>query len=347
MTEATILLAGKYELLELAGEGGMAQVFRGLTHGAAGFSRPVAIKRLRDDLAVDPEIVALFVEEARVVARLAHPNVVQVHDFDVDAHGRYFLVMEWIEGLNLLDWAFAFERADQRTPWPLLCAVVIECLAALTAAHRRVDSAGRSVPIYHRDVTPQNVLLSVGGVVKLTDFGLARSMDRRRMTRPQILKGKVSYMAPELFAGAEPSVQSDLYSLGVLLWETLVGRKLFKGDSPMEVVQAIQAAKVPPLDSARPDVPAALASIVHRALDADPAARFRSAATMARSLANLLRVTPESTAADVIGASVQLARERIEVATTRPAPSAFSMHELEAFSHAPTEQPATSSDPRP
>src|SRR5688572_14822335 len=130
-------LAGKYELLELAGEGGMATVYRAFTRGAAGFRRPVAVKRLLPAISDDPEFVAMFVEEARVVSELQHPNIVQIHDFDRDSDGTYFLVMEWVEGMNLLDWSSAHRRVGMSAPWPLVAAIGIEVLKALTAAHER------------------------------------------------------------------------------------------------------------------------------------------------------------------------------------------------------------------
>ncbi len=298
-------LAGKYELGDLAGEGGMARVYQGITHGAAGFRRPVAVKRLLEPLSDNPEFVAMFVEEARVVSELQHPNIVQIHDFDQDDRGAYFLVMEWIDGLNLLDWCHAYSLRKEKTPWHLMMAVGIEVLKALGAAHDRKDARGAEAPIYHRDVTPQNILMSVTGNVKLSDFGLARAMDRARMTQPQMVKGKLSYLAPELTRGEDPTVQSDLFGVGIVMWEGLVGEKLFRGDTPLEILQSIQAANVPSLSEKREDVPAELHTIVHKALSADPADRYRSTSGMVRDLANVLRVTPESTSAAVIGSSVR------------------------------------------
>jgi serine/threonine-protein kinase len=172
------VLAEKYELIDVAGEGGMATVWRARTRGAAGFARTVAVKRILEGLSDNPEFVAMFVEEARVVADLSHPNVVQIHDFDADDEGNYFLVSEWVEGLTLSAWCIAHESVGWKTPWPLLCGVGIEVLKGLGAAHERRDEEGRPAPVFHRDVTPHNVLLGLNGIVKLTDFGLASAMDR-------------------------------------------------------------------------------------------------------------------------------------------------------------------------
>ena len=311
------LLAGKYELVRLAGEGGMAEVFQGHTHGAEGFRRPVAVKRILDHLSEDEEFLAMFVEEARVTAQLQHPNIVQIHDFDKDEQGCYFLVMEWIDGINLHDWQRALRELEQRSSWPLVTAIGIEVLKALSAAHEHRNDHGERIPVYHRDVTPQNILVGGNGVVKLTDFGLARAMDRGRMTKPQIVKGKLSYLAPELTSGQDPSVQTDLFGVGIVMWETLVGRKLFTGDGPVDVLGAVKRCEVPPLKNERPDAPQELHDLVHKALARDPADRFRSARSMVRAMANLLRMTPESTSARVLAASVRRARDELMVG---PAP---------------------------
>jgi eukaryotic-like serine/threonine-protein kinase len=301
-------LVGKYELREIAGEGGMASVYRARTRGAAGFQRPVAVKRLHPALSDDPEFVTMFVEEARVVSELQHPNIVQIHDFDQDEDGTYFLVMEWVEGLNLLDWSIAHRRAGVDAPWPLVAAVGIEVLKALTAAHEHTNEREDLLPIYHRDVTPQNILLSTAGVVKLTDFGLARAMDRSRITQPEMVKGKISYLAPELTEGADPSPQTDIFGVGVVLWEVLAGDKLFKGENPLQIIRAIRAGDVPLIGERRKDVPDELGAVVATALATDPAARYPTTRAMVRALSNLLRGTPSSTGADVLAQSVREAR---------------------------------------
>jgi serine/threonine-protein kinase len=308
-------LADKYELVELAGLGGMAEVFRAITHGAAGFRRTVAVKRILDHLSANQEFVGMFVEEARVTATLSHPNIASIHDFGQDRDGAFFLVLEWVDGVTLLDWRQAYDRHGEATPWPLVAAIGIEVLKALGAAHENTDDDGFRVPVYHRDVTPQNVMIGVNGVVKLTDFGLARAMDRSRITQPEIVKGKVAYLAPELLQpGSEPTVQTDLFGFGIVLWEALAGRKLFEAASPIDVLLKLRDARVPPLQEIRPDIPRALHDAVHKALAKDPADRHVSARAMVRSLANILRMTPESTSAEVLGRTVRVVRERMRPA---------------------------------
>ncbi len=210
------LLGGKYEVLELAGEGGMAKVYRGQTHGAAGFTRPVAIKRVLAPLSQNPEFLKMFVEEARVVSELDHPNIAQIHDFDRDRSGEYYLVLEWVEGLTLSEWRQGYRAHGNHTPWSLTAAIGIEVLEALHAAHARLDAEGRPAPVFHRDVTPQNVMLSNCGVVKLTDFGLARE---------------------KLFKGEDP-----LTVLGTIRESDTPDLSEFRDDLPQRLLEIIKKA---------------------------------------------------------------------------------------------------------
>ncbi len=291
--ESGRLVHGRYELLELAGDGGMAQVYRAVTRGAAGFQRPVAIKRVHDHLAGNTEFVRMFIEEARVCSELDHGNVVQVHDFGVDGSG-YYLVMEWVDGVHLGQYVRAFQNRGQRVPWPHAASILAQVLQGLSAAHERVDAHGNPVPIIHRDLTPHNIMVSVSGVAKLTDFGLARAMDRARMTNPDIVKGKLSYLAPELVQGRPASVQSDLYAAGIVLWETLTGERLYWADTDAERIRKVREAEVPSLVGFRDDLPQALVSVVDRALCREPEARFESADAMSHALQRVLGTHPVS-----------------------------------------------------
>ena len=300
-------VAGKYELLEPLGEGGMASVWRGVTHGAAGFTRKVAIKRVLPELAKDTKFAALFVEEARVVSDLQHPNIVQIHDFDRDARGQYFIVMEWVEGIDLDGYVRAHLEVREYPPWGFVAAVGIEVLRALWVAHRRVAEDGTLAPVIHRDVTPSNILLGVQGVVKLADFGLAKAKDRVSMTIPGTVKGKLSYMAPEIVNGESASVLSDIYGLGIVLWEALAGRRLYRAEGDVQTVLMVREGKVPPLQELRPDLPEDLIGVVHRALSKEPKERFPTALHMQRAIAAILRTHPERTDAEPLGRSVRWA----------------------------------------
>jgi serine/threonine protein kinase len=308
-------LIDRYQLLELAGDGGMARVYRALTRGAAGFQRPVAIKRIHEHLIDNSEFVRMFIEEARVCSELDHPNIVQVHDFGCDDQG-YFLVMEWVEGLSLGQYVSGVLAAGGRVSARLACAITVQLLAGLAEAHERRGPDQKPAPVIHRDLTPQNVLLSVGGAAKLADFGLSRAMDRARMTQPDVVKGKLSYLAPELTQGRPATVQSDLYGVGIVLWEALAGERLFWAEDDVERVRKVRLAEVPPLADKRPDLPKALVELVHWALSYDPAARPASADAYARALMRVSADDPVSTRE--LGQSVSDARVALGLAPRTP-----------------------------
>lgn len=304
------IIAGRYEMLDVAGTGGMAAVWRGIVR-EGGRTRPVAIKRILVDIARDPTVVALFQEEARVGSQLRHPNIVQVIDHGKDEAGASYLVMEWVEGLDFFDYMRSFHAARVHVPWQAVAAVGYQTLRGLVAAHERVDASGQRRPVIHRDVTPSNILVGVDGVVKVADFGLARATDRATMTFPNMIKGKVSYTAPELLRGKKASVKSDIYCLGVTLWEALAARKAFPGKSNVEVLNAIQVGNIPSLAKYRPDVPPVLTDIVHRAVLRNPDERWASAREMANALLSFVRSIQPAVDAARLGASVVHARERL------------------------------------
>lgn len=311
------LIAGKYELLMAAGEGGMAVVWKAIARGAGSFAKQVAVKRIQAGKTADPSFIKMFEEEARVGSQLEHPNIVHIMDFGREDDGGYYLVMEWCEGLDMFQWVRSFQRptapghVPRATPWPLVAAIGIEVLRGLSAAHERVMADGTSAPVYHRDVSPSNILLGVNGTVKLTDFGLARAMDRASMTRPNVIKGKLAYCAPELITGAKPSARSDIFALGVVLWEALAQRRLFAGKNDLEVLLAVRKGDVPDLRVERPDVPPTLAEVIASSLAQNPDERFQNAREMARALASVLRTTTEQADAEPLGASVKAARIRL------------------------------------
>lgn len=307
------VLSGKYELVEKAGTGGMAVVWRARTVGAAGFSRPVAIKRIIPHLSRDPDFLAMFVEEARVVSELQHPFITQIHDFGVDDEGMYFLVMEWVEGVDLGMLTQSFLADGGQVPWPLVAALGADILGALGAAHERRGPDGELAPVFHRDVTPQNILLSTDGFVKLTDFGIARAMDRATMTQPNALKGKISYVSPERLRNKPASVQSDVFGVGVCLWETLTGERLFDAASDMEVMFKVNEAVVPDLSERRPDVPELFAEALKMALARDPMDRFGTAHLMSRVLSEVLRLADEPVDARSVATAVRSAQGRLGV----------------------------------
>lgn len=299
------ILSGRYELVEPLGKGGMAVVWRGVMHGADGFRRAVAIKRIDPSCRGFLEVLEMFVEEARVGGLLTHSNIVQVYDFGADESGERYLVTELVRGPHFGQWLAGYQAQGTPAPWELIAAIAVEVLRGLDAAHCHVDANGRNLAVLHRDVTPGNILLDSGGIVKLADFGLARAMDRGQITRPNIVKGKLSYIAPELLLGGPPSVGTDLFSLGIVMWEALTGRRLFQADTDLDVVELVKQCRVPLLSRERPQLPLGLTSAVHRALERDPLRRFASARAMLESLTEVLRVLPRSVDSRVIAASIR------------------------------------------
>lgn len=284
-----LIVGGRYELIEIAGRGGMADVWRGRVRGDSGFMREVAIKQMHPNLATQPNYVAMFVEEARLGSSLHSPNVSEIHDF-VHDRGNYYMVLEWIDGLDLGSWIKYHVQRGEQTRWELVAAIGVGILRGLASAHERLGPDGQVVPAVHRDVSPHNVLLTTRGMVKLIDFGLSLATDRTvETTEPGIVKGKMSYLAPEIVAGGRPEPASDQFACGSVLWEALVGRKLFEGATDYETYCRLRDCMVQPLRPLRPDVPAPFAQIIHRALSANVENRFPSTREMARQIGTALK----------------------------------------------------------
>jgi serine/threonine-protein kinase len=284
-----MIVGGRYELLEVAGRGGMADVWRGRVRGDSGFVRDIAVKQMHGNLAAQQTFVAMFVEEARIGSMLQSPNVAEVHDF-VHDRGHYFMVLEWIEGIDLGTWIRWHVAREQETRWELVAAVAVGVLRGLAAAHERTGPDGGALPVVHRDVSPHNVLLTTRGMVKLIDFGLALAPDRQQeTTEPGIVKGKMSYLAPEIVSGHRPLEASDQFACGSVLWEALVGKKLFDGATDYETYTLLRDCIVPPLRPLRPDVPQPFLAIIQHALAASPDARFPTVREMARQISTTLK----------------------------------------------------------
>ena len=284
-----LIVGGRYELIEIAGRGGMADVWRGRVRGDWGFVRDVAVKQMHQNLASQPAYVAMFVEEARLGSALQSPNVAEVHDF-VHDRGNYYMILEWIDGVDLGTWIRWHVGRNEQTRWELVAAVAVGVLRGLAAAHERTLPDGSVVPVVHRDVSPHNVLLTNRGMVKLIDFGLGLAPDRtQETTEPGIVKGKMSYLAPEIVAGGRPVPASDQFACGSVLYEALVGRKLFDGTTDYETYTRLRDCVVPPLRPLRPDVPAPFIQIIQRALQPNIEQRFPSTREMARQIGTTLK----------------------------------------------------------
>lgn len=308
------MIGGRYQLVQLVAEGGLSSVWQGVTRSSEVFARPVAVKVMkRAFTTIGGPYLSMFLEEARIGATLQHANLIQVLDFVVEAAAAgpvYCLVLEWVDGIDLKSLLRVHKEAGKTTPWGVVAAVALRVLRGLAAAHERRLADGTVSPVIHRDISPQNILLAQNGDVKLADFGMARARDRiAEHTAPGIVKGTLSYMAPELLTGEPATPASDLFSLACTLWEALAGRRLFDAPTDPEVFALVKRCEVPPLDAIRSDLPMAMVETVHRALSVDPAKRFPSARALVHELNEILRVDDSWGDADlIVGDAVAEAR---------------------------------------
>jgi serine/threonine-protein kinase len=275
-------MLGRYQLCDCIGRGGMAQVHLGRLLGPVGFSRTVAIKRLHPHLAGDPEFVSMFVDEARLASRIRHPNVMPILDVAAEDN-ELFLVMEYVPGESLASLLKAATCAGARVPVPVAVAIVVHVLQGLQAAHEATD-AGQPLPIIHRDVSPQNVLVGADGVARLLDFGIAKARGRLHYTREGVVKGKPRYMSPEQISGQELAPATDIFAASVVLWECLTGQRLFVGDSDEQIRREVLAGSYRPTSAAAGDIEPELDAVVMKGLACDPQDRHPSAHAMAVEL---------------------------------------------------------------
>jgi serine/threonine protein kinase len=268
---------GKFQLLKKLAAGGMGQVFLARADGAQGFEKMLVIKRILPHLVEDDEFIQMFFDEARLTARLNHPNIVQIFELG-EVGGSHYLAMEYVAGEDLR--RMEREATGRGRPLPLgaACRIVSDAAAGLDYAHKARDAQGQPLGIIHRDVSPQNILVGFDGGVKLIDFGVARAAGRASQTATGILKGKYAYMSPEQVDGLEIDHRSDIFALGVVFWEVLTGKRLFKGDSDVQTMRLVRECSVPPPSRVNAAVPGALDPLVAVALARDAARRYPDAA---------------------------------------------------------------------
>ena len=280
---APVRVVGRYALHEEIASGGMASVHFGKLRGPAGFSPLVAIKALRPQYAKDPEFVKMLTDEARLAARVRHPNVVAVLDVHA-GEGELFLVLEYVRGESLQRLLRAARSEHKPVPTSLAVAVVCDVLAGLHAAHEAKDERGEALGIVHRDVSPENVLVGADGVARVFDFGVAKAKNRMQTTREGQVKGKLAYMAPEQLRGEPVNRQADVFAASVVLWEMLTGERLFPADDDARTVDKVLFATVTAPGTLRRDVPKALDGAIMRGLARERARRFGTAREMALAL---------------------------------------------------------------
>jgi serine/threonine-protein kinase len=319
---------GRYALSHAIAAGGMGTLHLGRLVGPVGFARTVAIKRLHRRLCADPSFVAMFADEARLAARVRHPNVVPTLDV-VQSDGELLIVMEYVDGESL---SSLVRQSQERVPLPIAVAIVSEMLHGLHSAHEAKSEDGEPLELVHRDVSPQNVLVGSDGVTRLVDFGIARATACQAHTGESDLRGKLAYMAPEQLRRERVTRQTDIFAAGIVLWELLTGTRLFAAESPGGTMEKILVGWVAPPSSIARELPPKLDEITLRALDPEPKSRYATARDMAvaledavgRALARDVAAWVESTAASTLAkrrALVALAERG--VGTSRPAETAM------------------------
>ena len=280
-------IIGRYVLCSEVAWGGMATVHLGKLLGPAGFARTVAIKRLHPPFAKDPEFVSMFLDEARLAARVRHPNVVAVLDV-VARDSELFLVMDYVHGESLARLLRVAQSQQLSVPLSVAAGILAGVLRGLHAAHDARSDRGEPLEIVHRDVSPHNVLVGTDGIASVVDFGVAKATTRFQTTREGQLKGKLSYMAPEQLRLEPIDRRTDVYSASVVLWETLTGQRLFAGDDPGSVMAGVLAGRIVPPSQLRVDLSPELDAVVLRGLSSQPADRYPTARDMAAALENVV-----------------------------------------------------------
>ncbi len=277
----------RYRVVDRLEAGGMAEVFRGEALSVQGFKKQVAIKRVLPHLAQNKSFISMFLDEARLGARLNHANIVTVFDIGA-ADNTFFIVMEYVDGCNLKAIIEHFRQMGRRIPVKESVYICMETCRGLSYAHEIVDDDGADLHIVHRDISPPNILLSKRGEIKVTDFGLAKATTQLEKTDPGVVKGKFSYLAPEAALGEGVDARADIFALGIVLWEMIAGRRLFLGETDYQTVKLVQQANVPSLMRLNPDVDADLEAVIMKALTRDPRDRYQSAREFGDALAGHL-----------------------------------------------------------
>jgi serine/threonine protein kinase len=277
----------------------MAEVFRAKRTGVEGFEKVVAVKRILSHLSDNKEFVDMFIDEAKMVAGLAHPNVAQI--FDLGKHDKnYWIAMEYVHGRDLRTIIRRAQERGLKIPLDISTYVVSKVCAALEYAHRKKDDKGQPMLIVHRDISPQNILISFEGDVKLTDFGIAKAASKASTTDKGALRGKLLYMSPEQAWGKAMDKRSDVFSLGIVFYEMLTEQKPFLGTSETSILETVRECRVPPPTTINDKIPEKLEKVVMKALERDPEVRYQDAGEMLRDLERVLHEWQPATASGLV-----------------------------------------------
>jgi len=291
---------GRYNILERLAVGGMAQVYLGFETGDTGLQRVVVVKQILPQLQADENFVQMFVQEARLAARIYHPNVVEIHELG-ESEGQPFIAMEYVGGIALNQLNRALVETETTMPVGVAVGILLQACAGAHAAHELTDHAGQPAMLVHRDLTPHNLMITERGHIKVLDFGVAKATTNQEKTQTGLLKGKLPYMSPEQLWQADLDRRSDVFTLGVVLWELLLGRKLYARDSDIATVNAVLNEGLASLGSVRSDVSDAIQGTALQALSKKPEDRFDTADAFRKALGQAARDSQLDTSDDSIG----------------------------------------------
>jgi serine/threonine-protein kinase len=291
---------GRFELLMEVSHGGMATLYLARLRGPEQFEKLLAIKKIHDHLAQEPEFIAMFLDEARIAARIQHPNISTIFDLG-KIKDSYFIAMEYVHGQNLRELLREAVRRKETIPWQYAVRVIAEAATGLHAAHELTDVDGTPLNVVHRDVSPQNILVSYEGHVKVVDFGIAYAVQKLGHTTAGTLKGKAAYMSPEQANGDPLDRRSDIFSLGIVLFESVCMKRLFRKSNHSATLDCVRHAKIPRPSAIRPGIPHKLEEIIYKALAKDKADRFATAQELSEHLEELLVSEGKSVTATRLG----------------------------------------------
>jgi TonB family protein len=330
---------GQYTLLERIAVGGMAEVWKARMRGVEGFQKTVAIKKILPYMTDNADFVGMFIDEAKLAAQLSHPNIIHIYDLG-KIGADFYIAMEYVEGKDLRSLLNAARQRGKPLPLGLALLIAMRLASALDYAHRKRDFEGREMGLVHRDVSPQNVLISFDGDVKLCDFGIAKAVSKVGQTQMGALKGKLQYMSPEQARGTQVDARSDIFSLGAVLFEMLTGQRLFDGDSEMSVLEAVRQVKVRSPRQVDPNVPREVDDLVMHALAGRPEDRYQTAGELEQRLEALLYALKPSPSHGDLAAYVQRVLEPAAAPTAAVPGTLGSPASRSGRTPAPVPQPA-------
>ncbi|MBI4616726.1 MAG: serine/threonine protein kinase [Planctomycetes bacterium] len=277
----------RFRLVRKIAEGGMGCVWEALQYGVEGFTKKMAVKTINEKMSSDAEFVEMFVGEAKLVANLVHENIVQIYQLG-RLEGQFYIAMEYISGVNLQEVMDAHSRKSKKPPVELATFVISRVCRSLNYAHTKKDEYGKLLGVVHRDVSPKNIMINFEGLVKLTDFGIAKAANYMRNREGDILLGKTQYMSPEQAAFKETDPRSDLFSLGICMFELLTGECLFQDDDTLVILDKVQHEKLPAIRNFVSDIPKEVERILYKALERELDRRYQSAAEMLSDLEHFM-----------------------------------------------------------